>query len=157
MNKKIYYIAILLIVLLVCSFISMIIVAATPAKYPDLSKTKLNTPAERSLAGFLLAWKNKQWKIMAGYTQKTWLSNQIDPADLLKNWYDFKDLLGAEIIKRIVVDTCVEKITAKIYYKFEGKVYVKLITALVIAESAPMHHDPNGLWGVEPASCLRED
>jgi len=53
--------------------------------------------AERALAEYVWAWKNENWGAMANYAQKTWVSNEKDPAGALKDQYGWKYLRGFEI------------------------------------------------------------
>lgn len=129
-------------------------------EYPmvDPNSYATGTP-ERALAEYLNCWKQEDWDRMIEFTQKTWRSGEEDPAELLKDWYDFKHLVGAEITKKTVVsDTCAD-VEAKVYYcAFSATVATeKKITARVIRESAPYTPSSTGDWGVNPQSALREE
>ncbi|HUV75789.1 MAG TPA: hypothetical protein VMW00_03940 [Dehalococcoidales bacterium] len=128
-----------------------------PESYPMLKVDSYPpSSAERAFAGYLTAWKNKDWNGMAEFTQMTWRSENENPAQMLENAYGFKDLLGAEIIKKSEVSDVMVDITATIYYRI-AKVEKKSITARVIRETAPNKPDPEGKWGVNPISTLREE
>ena len=121
--------------------------------------------AERAFAEFLVAWKQKDWGIMADVSQKTWKSSEDDAADSVKNIFDIKDLLEAKIIKASDVSDLTpdgqnaKDITAKIRYSVGSEagvmgfqMHTETVTARVIRESAPYKPDSNGEWGVNPSS-----
>jgi len=132
--------------------------APEPESYPMVKVDSYPAgSAERAFAEFLTAWKDKDWDRMAEFTQITWRSNEENPAEMLNAVYGFKDLLGAEIIRKEEwgSDAAV-KITATIYYRI-AQVEKKTITAMVICETAPYEPNPEGKWGVNPISTMREE
>lgn len=54
--------------------------------------------AERAIAEYLNAWKNRDWQRMVQFTQKTWRSGNDDRALTLEAQHDFKELLGAGLL-----------------------------------------------------------
>ena len=130
-----------------------------PTEYPMVNPNSYATGTpERALAEYLNCWKQEDWDRMVEFTQKTWRSGKEDPTEHLKDYYDFKHLVGAEITKKTVVsDTCAD-VEAKVYYcAFSATVATeKKITARVIRESKPHTPSSTGDWGVNPVSTLRE-
>jgi len=128
-----------------------------PESYPmvDIDSYAIGS-AERALAEFLTAWRDEDWDRMAEFTQITWRSGEENPAELLEAQYGFKDLLGAEMVRKEEwgSDAAV-KIIATIYYRI-AQVEKKTITAMVICETEPYTTDPEGKWGVNPLSTLRD-
>jgi len=114
--------------------------------------------AERTLAGYVSAWGDQDWNKMASFAQKTWLSNQIDPVELLGAWYDFKDLKGFEIIGVEKISTVVNDITFVVQYEFiTNQISKKKIVARIIKETDSFALNEQGQWGVNPTSALREE
>ncbi len=131
--------------------------APAPESYPMVKIGSYpEGSAERAFAEFLTAWKDKDWDRMAEFSQITWRSAQNNPAEMLNSAYGFKDLLGAEIIKKSDVSDVMVDITATIYYRI-AQVEKKSITARVIRETAPNKPSSEGKWGVNPISTLREE
>lgn len=113
--------------------------------------------ARYTLAEYVLAWKNQDWKKMTDYAQRTWLSNQQDPAGILEAWYDIKDLKGFEISNIEKSTDIMSDITFIVQYEFiTNKISKKQITAKIIKETGPYTPSENGEWGVNPSSALRE-
>lgn len=123
-----------------------------PSQYAD------NTP-EKALAEYMTAWKNKDWNSMVTYSQKTWQSTESTPSELLKAWYDFTTLQGVEIasitpVNNELLRNSAVDIEGKISYSVDGQIHNKQFTARIVCESAPNNPNPNGTWGVNPASTL---
>ena len=113
--------------------------------------------AERTLAEYVLAWKNQNWDKMATFAQKTWLSTEADPAGLLEAWYDFKTLKGFEITNAKEVSNVTTDITFIVQYEaVTNQISKKEITARVIKETAAYTPSEQGQWGVNPTSAIRE-
>jgi hypothetical protein len=113
--------------------------------------------AERTLAEYMLAWKNQEWDKMASFAQKTWLSNKTDSAGLLEAWYDFKTLKGFEISNVKKVSNVTTDITCIVQYEaVTNQISKKQITARVIKETAAYTPNEQGQWGVNPTSAIRE-
>lgn len=113
--------------------------------------------AERTLAEYMLAWKNQDWDKMASFAQKTWLSNETDPAGLLEVWYDFKTLKGFEITNVKKVSNVSTDITCIVQYEaVTNQISKKQIAARVIKETAAYTPNEQGQWGVNPTSAIRE-
>ena len=126
--------------------------------YPMVSADSHSADSpERAFVEFLISWREKDWSIMAKFTQKTWNSKEKNPAEILDAWYGLKDLLGAEIIKKSTVSDVIVDITATVYYAVGSKIETKKITARVIREIAAYVQSPRGKWGVNPISMLREE
>ncbi|MBA7490112.1 hypothetical protein ES702_00646 [subsurface metagenome] len=126
--------------------------------YPMVSASSYSADSpERAFVEFLISWREKDWSRMAQFTQKTWNSKEKNPAEFLDVWYELKDLLGAEIIKKSTVSDVTVDITATVYYAVGSKIETKKITARVIREVAAYTPSPKGEWGVNPISTLREE
>jgi len=121
-----------------------------PSEFPQGS-------AERTLAEYMLAWKNQDWDKMASFAQKTWLSNKTDTAGLLEAWYDFKTLRGFEITNVKKVSNVTNDITCIVQYEaVTNQISKKQIIARVIKETAAYTPNEQGQWGVNPTSAIRE-
>lgn len=113
--------------------------------------------AERTLADYVLAWKNQNWNEMASFAQKTWLSTEADPAGLLEAWYNFKTLKGFEITNVQKVSNVTYDITFVVQYEaVTNQISKKQITARVVKETAAYTPSEQGQWGVNPTSAIRE-
>lgn len=122
-----------------------------PSEFPRSS-------AERTLAEYVLAWKNQEWGRMASFTQKTWFSNETEPTGLLEAWYSFKTLKGFEVTNVKKVSDVTSDITFMVHYEaITNQISKKQITARVIKETAPYTPSEKGQWEVNPTSALRED
>ena len=131
-------------------------IAPVVYSFHELSEFEVGT-AERALAEYVWAWKNQDWERMANYAQKTWLSYEDDPGDLLEAWYDFKTLKGFEISEVKVVSSVAADITFIVQYEaFASRIEEKQITAKVIKETEANKTDERGQWGVNPTSALAE-
>jgi len=121
-----------------------------PSEFPQGS-------AEHTLAEYVLAWEEQNWNKMASFAQKTWLSNQTDPAGLLEAWYDFKTLKGFEISNVQKVSNVTYDITFVVQYEaVTNRISKEQITARVIKETASYTLSEQGEWGVNPTSAIRE-
>jgi hypothetical protein len=113
--------------------------------------------AERALAEYVSAWKNQDWSEMVKWSQMTWADGEPDPAGVLEAWYDFKTLKGFEIKDVEVVSEVTTDITFVVHYEaIPNQISKKQIAARVIRETAPYEPSPQGEWGVNPISALRE-
>lgn len=115
------------------------------------------TPAtpEQALTKFLEGWQAKQWSKMAEHTQKTWRHTTARAAEMLEGWFGFRELKSFQLQGVSYESPVCARVTAVIKYRF-GDVVTKSITAMVIREKAPFRTDPEGDWGVNPSSALRE-
>ena len=94
---------------------------------------------------------------MVNFTQMTWLDISPDDPDRLAAFYDFKVLHGFEITGVEPISDVAARVTFAVAYElFAGEVETKEITAMVIKEVAPWTTSPEGQWGVNPTSTLRE-
>ncbi len=86
---------------------------------------------------------------MVDFAQTHWVAREKEPIELLKAWYDFKDLKSFSLKKIGASNGVVARITCVVKYEaFTNKIDTKEITANVIKE--------NGKWGVNPLSVLQE-
>ena len=130
----------------------------TPLSYTFQQPSEFSQgSAERTLAEYVLAWKNQNWDKMATFAQKTWLSTEADPAGLLEEGYDFKILKGFEITNVKEVSNVCTDITFIVQYEFAtNQISEKQITARVIKETAAYTSSEQGQWGVNPILALGE-
>lgn len=130
----------------------------TPPSYAFQQPSEFSQgSAERTLAEYMLAWKNQNWNKMADFAQKTWLSTEADPAGLLEAWYDFKTLKGFEITNVQKVSNVTYDITFVVQYEAAtNQISKKQITARVVKETAAYTPSEQGQWGVNPTSAIRE-
>ncbi len=113
--------------------------------------------AERTLAEYVLAWKNQDWSGMADLAQKTWLSDESDPTASLEAAYGFKTLLGFEVTSLDAASDVTGEVTFVVQYEaITNEIATVQITAKVIKESAPFTTSAQGEWGVNPISALAE-
>ena len=131
----------------------------TPPSYPFQQPSEFpQGSAEYTLAEYVSAWKNQNWKKMVNFSQKTWVSNDPNPAGTLKAWYDFKTLKGFKIDKIERTSEVVNDITFTVWYEaITNQIDKKQITARVIKEIAPYTPSTQGKWGVNPTSAQREE
>ena len=106
---------------------------------------------------FMKAWKYSNWSEMLLYTQKTWRSKENNSGEMLKNWFYLKDLLTFKILKRNQIsESCVDVLLSIRYVFGDSKLKETKIRARVICETEPYKPDPEGTWGINPISILRE-
>ena len=103
-------------------------------------------------------WKNQNWQQMVTVSQKTWVSDQSDPAGALESQFGFKTLKGFKITGTSPVSSVMTDVTFLVYYEATtNQIDEKQITARVIKESAAETPSTQGTWGVNPISALREE
>jgi hypothetical protein len=113
---------------------------------------------ERALAEYVAAWRDEDWARMVSYAQKTWVDAESDPAATLEAMYDFRALKGFEVKEITRISEVTSDITFAVSYEaIPNQIDRKEITARVIRETAPYNPSPQGAWGVNPLSTLRED
>ena len=131
---------------------------ANVKSYPSINSNdySLGSP-KRIVAEYVTCWKNQNWKNMLNFSEIAWLSREKDPTGVLAAQYDFKILLGSEILDEVPVSDVASKVRFKVYYKaFSDNVEVKEITAMVIREDSMGNLSRKGKWGVNPVSTLGE-
>ncbi len=133
-------------------------VSVEPPSYTFVQPSEFTLgSAERTLAEYVLAWKDQDWFGMADLATKTWLSNESDPAASLAAAYDFKTLLGFEVTSLDAVSDVTSDVTFVVQYEaITNEIATVQITAKVIKESAPFTTNAQGEWGVNPISALAE-
>jgi hypothetical protein len=132
------------------------------AKVPSPFKYQVNTP-ERCVAEYLSAWAAKNWDLMNLFTQLTWrYKNRNSAEDLLKKWYNHKDLVDYSIdeVHRgcpgfLGSDVCAEFVVSATY-KIGKKSKSVTIGMRVIRERSLRKPSPNGTWGVNPITATTE-
>ena len=127
-----------------------------PLVFQQASDFPLGSP-ERTVAEYAAAWRDQDWQRMVNFTQITWLDSSPDAPDELAAFYDFKLLHGFEISGVEQITDVAARVTFSVAYElFAGEIETKEITAMVIKEVAPLSPSPEGQWGVNPISTLRE-
>lgn len=113
--------------------------------------------AEQTLASWVAAWRDQDWQRMVNLSQLTWVDRQSDPAGTLEAWYDFKVLRGFEVTRIEAISEVTTDVTFEVAYEaFTNEIERNEITARVIQEAGPLDPSPQGQWGVNPSSALRE-
>jgi len=113
----------------------------------DPKKYEKDSP-EWVLAKFLAAWKRRDWKQMADYTQLSWLDIYKEPVEWLKLAFSTR-----------LIDASLMQINAKTgvvaEFLIELDVGEKIVSRIkLICEEAPMRPSPYGKWGVNPTSII---
>ena len=113
--------------------------------------------AERALAEYILAWRDKDWLRMANYADPFWLARQPDPEAMLLAWHGPKSIMGFEIVGALKNSDRVMDITFLVQYQLRTKqVYEKEITARVINTPDSSSSGSPDRWGVEATTVVRE-
>jgi hypothetical protein len=114
--------------------------------------------AVETTKNFMNAWKDSNWSEMLENSQITWRSRGRNKSiDLLKGWFYLKDLTTFKILKtEKISDSCVDMTLKISYLYYISNLKETKIKARVICETGPYKPDPEGKWGVNPISILRE-
>lgn len=116
-----------------------------------------------TLTNYLEAWKARDWQAMAALTQLTWHAKHADAAAWLELHYGPKRLKSWEILGSVDISANASRFTVKVTYElranrgFGRQQRTRSLQAMVICESAPHEPTPEGQWGVNPVSTLREE
>lgn len=116
-----------------------------------ISRFSRGTP-EFALANFVHAWKDQDFARMATFTQWSWRIQNAPASEYLANNYDFKEVVGFEVLRTERADTTIgassmRDVTFRVAYRPFGQEPVEdLVRARVILE--------RGEWGVNPYSTL---
>ncbi|PLS18955.1 hypothetical protein CVD28_00715 [Bacillus sp. M6-12] len=118
-------------------------------EYPmiDISSYKEGT-IERAVAEYFISWKNKDWNKMKENSQVSWVQNQSNPIKELKNFYEFKDVIGIDIKSVQKINEATAEVIVYTDFSIGNDVFSKILKAKVINE--------NGHWGVNPYSTVNE-
>ena len=110
-----------------------------------------------ALTKFMNAWKDSNWLEMLESTQKTWRSKENNNSEMLKSWFYLKDLLTFKVLRiEAISDSCVDILLSIRYVFSDSELKETKIRARIICETEPYKPDPEGMWGVNPISMLRE-
>ncbi|MEE9249415.1 MAG: hypothetical protein V3U79_12085 [Dehalococcoidia bacterium] len=113
--------------------------------------------AERAMAEYILAWRDKDWLRMANYADPVWMSRQADPETMLAGWHETKSIKGFEIVGAQKISDRVMDITFLVQYELLTKqVFEKEITARVINTPDSSSSGSPDRWGVEATTVVRE-
>lgn len=124
--------------------------------FPQPSEFQEGT-AQRTLAEYLLAWRDQDWDRMKNYAEKTWIAREQDPAGLLMSWHGHKSLKGFELVAVMELSDTVIDITFVVQYETTAKqLFEKEITARVVNQTDPSTADEQYHWRVEALTVVRE-
>lgn len=98
-------------------------------------------------------WKNKDFKEVEKYIQKTWLFNSHEK-EFEKMFGCFK-LTDFHIYDKEIVTDCRHEVAFRVDMIFKGKQISRYGNANTICEKGLRMPDPKGKWGVNPISLLR--
>ena len=111
--------------------------------------------AERALAEYARAWRDRDWEGMARLTEKTWVTEQTNPARLLEGFYQSKALKGFVIIDVEQASDLLTRITFIVQWETaERQIIERQITAGVIKGALHSSTGERVDWGVDPLSTL---
>jgi len=112
----------------------------------------MNKEIKKVVGKFLANWKKKNWAKMARYTQLTWRDSHKNNIKWLEGWFCKKPLKKWKITDiKIIGDACRD-----VYIEIDYGEGIKEIRARVICEVAAYKPDIEGIWGINPISCLKE-
>ena len=107
---------------------------------------------------FLEAWRNKDWKNMARACQITWLSNNNNAEQELKDMFGQINLLEYNIKKKDILMTP-SKVMAHIPIGLVSHISKSVKTehsiGVAVREKNPYETSKSGKWGINPLSILR--
>lgn len=113
--------------------------------------------AEKILKSFMYSWKNEDWEEMWKNTQITWHSKKMNNVKMLSDLFGVKKLQDYKIVETNAISNCCTDIEVLITYSTsempDKKVTIKPRLLKEIKEYRP---SPDGRWGVNPISALRE-
>lgn len=126
-----------------------------PSQYPD--------GPERTMASFLACWQSGNFDGMADYCQRSWRKNVTSARQQLAMFFSHKKIervlsinrkaskLNGDVIAELeaIVETRIAAHKAK-------RLHLRTISANVICENEDGAPVPEGVWGVNPISALRE-
>lgn len=129
--------------------------------------------AHAAFAAWVGAWHHRKWEAMAAASQLTWANTPkphqkwreelgratpSSPAEILEDRYGLSDLEQVRVEKIERLGDCAVDITAVLHYTEWGSGQKRQrITARVICEVGIRKPSPDGQWGVNPVSALREE
>ncbi|MBI5646708.1 MAG: hypothetical protein HY962_07225 [Ignavibacteriae bacterium] len=111
---------------------------------------------------FLNAWRLRDWAAMARTIQLTPASHHGGRlADYLRTWFSPRMLVSYSIEDTVIFSDCMMEIRVLIKYLHPGtpgrRVELRVNTICELAPYTPAGGEvPGGVWGVNPASALRE-
>ena len=122
--------------------------------------------AHDTLEEFLTSWTAQAWSVMALHCQKTWLEHQYlyakvavkkeAPAVMLQYFFEVIELVAFEIGESTREMECLVDIPVQAAVSVGGQGGVRHLVVRLIKEVAPYKPSPDGDWGVNPSSALRE-
>jgi len=108
-------------------------------------------PIKEAVKEFFTAVENTNWKKAHELTTKSWQENHKfndTMSTLFGKQLKFVGIAGIEHISDVVADVKIKVIAYK-----EG---LSFLNARLICETGPYQASPDGIWGVNPISCLRK-
>ncbi len=136
-------------------------VTVVPVTYPFVNTTQYGQgTAERTVADFLVAWRDKDYRRMASLMSISSRSTGLADADFIESLYELKSLKGAEIVNVTPAGASTTEITVNVWYEVRTNiVQKKRIIMRTVKESTTGQAVPRtssgGSWGIVPLS-LRE-
>jgi len=98
-------------------------------------------------------WKNKKWKKVDKYLQKSWLKNSRDKE--FKKMFSSFEVVDFNIMDKEIITDCREEVDFRVDMIFRNKQISRYGKANTIREEAPYKPSIKGEWGVNPISLLR--
>ena len=118
------------------------------------------------LKEFLTSWIAQAWSEMALRCQKTWIEHQHTyakvavkeeaPAVMLRYFFEVIELTAFDIGEPTRETECLIDIPVRAAVSVGGQGAVRHLLVRLIKEVAPYKPSPEGDWGVNPSSALRE-
>jgi hypothetical protein len=133
---------------------------ASSARAATCPRIKFTSPSAytgvtRVVAGWVAAWRAKNFKGMAALSEISWRRRTPGAASVLRDQYGFKDVVGFRVMRTRKLSTVAARVTFRVDYR-TFKLYRVLITAMVVREDRGGNPSPVGSWGVNPTSTLAE-
>jgi len=124
-----------------------------------------DTP-ESALTLWLDAWASRNFRQMSELSQMTWRETTPKPVKLLKAWFGFKTPLEASIgpvraararSLAVLREDVAKDVGVTLTYRRGEEVFHVILRVRLIREVGVRKPSPDGIWGVNPLSALREE
>lgn len=107
-----------------------------------------------ALQKFLEAWQQRDWAAMYSLSQKTWATR--NDAAVLAGYFGKKDLERWSIGDAEMARPTVFRLPMTLTFKLDGQSFEVSASAMVLCEAGPYQPNPDGQWGINPISMLRQ-
>jgi restriction endonuclease S subunit len=121
-------------------------------KLKELELDNKSTP-EFAVSRLFKNWKEKDFKKVNKYIQKTWLSNSHEKE--FEKMFGGFELVDYCIIDKEEITDCRQEVDFRVDMIFRDKKITRYGKANTICETGPYNPSPDGKWGVNPISLLR--